>query len=56
MPIIRDPHLYNEQSLFVDLEGVLGCRLFLKIEGFNFAGSIKLSPRGRWSSAPSGRG
>ena len=22
MPIIRDPHLYNEQSLFVDLEGV----------------------------------
>lgn len=44
MPIIRDPHLFNEQSLFVDLEGVLGCRLFLKIEGFNFAGSIKLKP------------
>jgi hypothetical protein len=40
MPIIKDPHLFNEQSLFVDLEGVLGCRLYLKIEGFNFAGSI----------------
>ena len=44
MPIINDPHLFNEQSLFVDLEGVLGRRLYLKIEGFNFAGSIKLKP------------
>ena len=44
MPIITDPHLFNEQSLFVDLERVLGCRLYLKIEGFNFAGSIKLKP------------
>ncbi|MDP9696804.1 UNVERIFIED_ORG: cysteine synthase, partial [Arthrobacter globiformis] len=44
MPIIKDPHLFNEQSLFVDLEGVLDCRLYLKIEGFNFAGSIKLKP------------
>jgi cysteine synthase A len=44
MPIIKDPHLFNEQSLFVDLEGVLGSRLYLKIEGFNFAGSIKLKP------------
>ena len=44
MPIIKDPHLFNEQSLFVDLEGVLGRRLYLKIEGFNFAGSIKLKP------------
>ncbi|MFF5793629.1 2,3-diaminopropionate biosynthesis protein SbnA [Paeniglutamicibacter sp. NPDC012692] len=44
MTIIKDPHLFNEQSLFVDLEGVLGRRLYLKIEGFNFAGSIKLKP------------
>ena len=44
MPIIKDPHLFNEQSLFVDLEAVLGCRLYVKIEGFNFAGSIKLKP------------
>mgnify|MGYP006195735091 CR=1 FL=1 len=44
MSIIKDPHLFNEQSLFVDLEGVLGRRLYLKIEGFNFAGSIKLKP------------
>ncbi|MGL3805790.1 2,3-diaminopropionate biosynthesis protein SbnA [Paeniglutamicibacter sp. R2-26] len=44
MSIIKDPHLFNEPSLFVDLEGVLGRRLYLKIEGFNFAGSIKLKP------------
>ncbi len=44
MPIIKDPHLFNEQSLFIDLEGMLGRRLYLKIEGFNFAGSIKLKP------------
>ncbi|MEX5295306.1 2,3-diaminopropionate biosynthesis protein SbnA [Kocuria sp. CPCC 205268] len=44
MSIIKAPHLFNEQSLFVDLEGVLGRRLYLKIEGFNFAGSIKLKP------------
>jgi N-(2-amino-2-carboxyethyl)-L-glutamate synthase len=44
MPIIKDPHLFNEQSLFVDLEGALGRRLYLKIEGMNFAGSIKLKP------------
>ncbi|MHC5559993.1 2,3-diaminopropionate biosynthesis protein SbnA [Kocuria sp. U4B] len=44
MSIIKDPYLFNEQSLFVDLEGVLDRRLYLKIEGFNFAGSIKLKP------------
>jgi N-(2-amino-2-carboxyethyl)-L-glutamate synthase len=44
MPILKDPYSFNEQSLFVDLEGVLGHRLYLKIEGFNFAGSIKLKP------------
>jgi hypothetical protein len=26
MPIIKDPHLFNEQNLFVDLEGVLARR------------------------------
>ncbi|MGD6978262.1 MULTISPECIES: 2,3-diaminopropionate biosynthesis protein SbnA [Citricoccus] len=44
MTIIKEPHLFNEQSLFIDLEGVLGRPLYLKIEGFNLAGSIKLKP------------
>ena len=56
MPIIKDPHLFNEQSLFVDLEGVLGCRLYLKIEGLISPVQSSSSPRGRWLSAPSGRG
>ncbi|MFF8725862.1 2,3-diaminopropionate biosynthesis protein SbnA [Streptomyces sp. NPDC015171] len=42
MPVISAPHAFNEGSLFVDLESIFGCRLFLKCEGFNFAGSIKL--------------
>ncbi|MET8948429.1 2,3-diaminopropionate biosynthesis protein SbnA [Streptomyces sp. NPDC004542] len=42
MPVISAPHAFNESHLFVDLEPVLGCRLHLKCEGFNFAGSIKL--------------
>ena len=44
MTIIKAPHLFNEESLFIDLEGVLSRHLYLKIEGFNFAGSIKLKP------------
>ncbi|MCF3130658.1 2,3-diaminopropionate biosynthesis protein SbnA [Streptomyces olivochromogenes] len=42
MPVISAPHAFNEGRLFVDLEPVLGCSLYLKCEGFNFAGSIKL--------------
>ncbi|HEV2874724.1 MAG TPA: pyridoxal-phosphate dependent enzyme, partial [Thermoleophilaceae bacterium] len=42
MPIITAPHEYNEDELYVDLEPVFGHSLFLKCEGFNFAGSIKL--------------
>jgi N-(2-amino-2-carboxyethyl)-L-glutamate synthase len=44
MTIVSEPHLFNEQSLFIDLKGVLGRPLYLKIEGFNLAGSIKLKP------------
>jgi 2,3-diaminopropionate biosynthesis protein SbnA len=40
--IITKPHEFNVDALFVDLRPVLGCPLFLKCEGFNFAGSIKL--------------
>ena len=36
------PHGYNEDQLYVDLRPALGHPLFLKCEGFNFAGSIKL--------------
>lgn len=42
MPVISVPQAFNEEDLYVDLESMLGHRLFLKCEGFNFAGSIKL--------------
>ncbi len=42
MPVITAPHQFNEAELFVDLEPVFGRSLFLKCEGFNFAGSIKI--------------
>jgi cysteine synthase A len=42
MTIITKPQDFNESRLFVDLERIFGQRLFLKCEGFNFAGSIKL--------------
>jgi N-(2-amino-2-carboxyethyl)-L-glutamate synthase len=42
VPIIAAPHAYNEGELYVDLRSIVGHSLFLKCEGFNFAGSIKL--------------
>jgi cysteine synthase A len=33
---------FNEDELYVDLRSVFGRSLFLKCEGFNFAGSVKL--------------
>ncbi|MEV5548476.1 2,3-diaminopropionate biosynthesis protein SbnA [Streptomyces sp. NPDC052309] len=42
MPVISVPYAFNEEDLYVDLEPMTGHRLFLKCEGFNFAGSIKL--------------
>ncbi|MGW1028156.1 2,3-diaminopropionate biosynthesis protein SbnA [Streptomyces sp. NPDC002577] len=42
MPVISTPQGFNEDDLYVDLEAITGNRLFLKCEGFNFAGSIKL--------------
>lgn len=42
MPVISVPHAYNEEDLYVDLRSIFGHSLFLKCEGFNFAGSIKL--------------
>ena len=42
MTIISTPQGFNEEELYVDLEPTFGHRLFLKCEGFTFAGSIKL--------------
>jgi cysteine synthase A len=40
--IISTPQGFNEDELYVDLEPLFGRSVFLKCEGFNFAGSIKL--------------
>ncbi|MEV7562464.1 2,3-diaminopropionate biosynthesis protein SbnA [Streptomyces sp. NPDC089795] len=42
MTVISTPQAFNQDDLYVDLEAITGHRLFLKCEGFNFAGSIKL--------------
>lgn len=44
MSVISAPYTFNEEDLYVDLQSIMGHRLFLKCEGFNFAGSIKLKP------------
>jgi cysteine synthase A len=40
--VISVPQSFNEEELYVDLRSIFGHALFLKCEGFNFAGSIKL--------------
>ena len=42
MTVVSVPSAFNEDELYVDLRPALGLALFLKCEGFNFAGSIKL--------------
>ncbi|MFC4123273.1 2,3-diaminopropionate biosynthesis protein SbnA [Nonomuraea zeae] len=42
MPIIKAPQEFNVEDLFIDLRTVTGAPLYLKCEGFNFAGSVKL--------------
>ena len=42
MTVISTPQDYNEDELYIDLRQILGSPLYLKCEGFNFAGSIKL--------------
>lgn len=42
MTVISVPQVFNEEDLYVDLESIFGQRLYLKCEGFNFAGSVKL--------------
>ena len=42
MTIISRPQEFNEDGLYIALQSVFGHSLFLKCEGFNFAGSVKL--------------
>ncbi|MGY1689773.1 2,3-diaminopropionate biosynthesis protein SbnA [Geodermatophilus sp. SYSU D01105] len=42
MTIISSPQAFNEDDLYVDLEPIFDQPLFLKCEGFNFAGSVKV--------------
>ncbi|HYH29874.1 MAG TPA: 2,3-diaminopropionate biosynthesis protein SbnA [Pseudonocardia sp.] len=42
MPVISVPQDFNEDELYVDLLPIVGHSLFLKCEGFNFAGSVKV--------------
>jgi cysteine synthase A len=42
VPVVSTPYGYNEDQLYVNLGPSLGHPLYLKCEGFNFAGSIKL--------------
>ncbi|MEU9361627.1 2,3-diaminopropionate biosynthesis protein SbnA [Streptomyces sp. NPDC048301] len=42
MPVISAPEDFHVEDLYVDLRPTFDVPLFLKCEGFNFAGSIKL--------------
>ncbi len=42
MTVITAPHAYNESGLFVDLRRSVATPLYLKVEGLNFAGSVKI--------------
>ena len=42
MTVISSAQEFNEDELYVDLRSIFGRSLFLKCEGFNFAGSVKL--------------
>lgn len=56
MAVISVPQAFNEEDLYVDLEPILGRLLFLKCEGFNFAGSIKLKPAAAMVEAAASEG
>jgi cysteine synthase A len=42
VPIVAEPSDFNVADLYIDLRPIFSHPLFLKCEGFNFAGSIKL--------------
>jgi cysteine synthase A len=51
VPIISSPQDFNVDDLYVDLRPVIDIPLFLKCEGFNFAGSVKLKAAGEMVEA-----
>jgi cysteine synthase A len=51
VPVITKPEEFNVDDLYVDLRSVLSHELYLKCEGFNFAGSIKLKAASRMVEA-----
>jgi N-(2-amino-2-carboxyethyl)-L-glutamate synthase len=56
MTVVTNPQDFNEELLFVDLEPIFDQRLFLKCEGFNFTGSIKLKAAKEMVEAAEGDG
>src|SRR3954462_85177 len=40
--LVTSPLEFNTNRLFIDLRSLLSVPLFLKCEGFNFAGSVKM--------------
>lgn len=42
MPIVSAPEQFNQEDLYLDLHTTMDLPLYLKCEGFNFAGSIKI--------------
>ena len=54
--VISVPQAFNEDDLYVDLRSIFGRSLFLKCEGFNFAGSIKLKAATEMVEAAERRG
>ena len=42
MTVITAPEQFNTDRLFIDLTSTIGHSVMLKVEGFNFAGSVKL--------------
>ena len=51
MPVITRPYDYNVNDLYVDLSSLCSHQLYLKVEGLNFAGSIKLKAAARMIEA-----
>src|SRR5262245_25042985 len=56
MTVISIPQAFNEDDLYVDLRRICGRSLFLKCEGFNFAGSVKLKAAAAMVEAAAGDG
>ena len=56
MTIISAPQQFNTDDLFVDLRAIVKHDLFLKVEGMNFAGSVKLKAAASMIEAAQAKG